>query len=149
MANVTETASFDAGVYRIETTDPVIGGETGIANKGLKNLANRTTYLKEHVDALEEVVGEGARRNYSHYEGLPALTAGQSQDIAVPIAEQASADYYVMATIVTTAGSTVAQNKLSFTVKSKSTTSFLICLTNNGAATSAAGARLEYIIFGL
>lgn len=149
MANVAETASFDAGVYRIETTDPVIGGETGIANKGIKNLANRTLYLKGHVDALEAVVGEGARRNYSHYEALPALTAGQSLDVNIPIPEQESADYYVMATIVTTVGSTVAQNKLSFTVKNKTTTAFLICLTNNGAATSAAGARLEYIIFGL
>jgi hypothetical protein len=53
MANITETTIFDAGIYRIETGDPVIGGETGIDNIPHKNLANRTGYLKTHVDALE------------------------------------------------------------------------------------------------
>lgn len=46
MANVTETETWEAGVYRIETTDPVQGGEAGIANKGIKNLANRTGWLR-------------------------------------------------------------------------------------------------------
>lgn len=53
MANLTETSTFDAGVYQIETTDPVIGGANGVTNAPLKNLANRTKYLKDHVDALE------------------------------------------------------------------------------------------------
>jgi len=53
MANVTETATFDAGVYQLETTDPVVGGASGVSNTPHKNLANRTTYLKAHVDALE------------------------------------------------------------------------------------------------
>lgn len=53
MANLTETSTYDAGVYQIETTDPVSGGSTGIANKPLINLANRTKYLKDHLDAIE------------------------------------------------------------------------------------------------
>lgn len=53
MANLTETSTFDSGVYQIETTDPVSGGSTGIANKPLINLANRTKYLKDHLDAIE------------------------------------------------------------------------------------------------
>ena len=52
MANLSESATYDAGVYQIETTDPVSGGATGIANKPLINLANRTTYLKSKVDAI-------------------------------------------------------------------------------------------------
>lgn len=52
MANLTETSTFDAGVYQIETTDPVSGGAAGIANKPLINLANRTKYLKDQVDAI-------------------------------------------------------------------------------------------------
>ncbi|HYG50491.1 MAG TPA: phage tail protein [Flavobacteriales bacterium] len=53
MANLTLSATWDAGVYRIETTDAVIGGENGISNKGIKNLGNRTEYLKAHVDTAE------------------------------------------------------------------------------------------------
>ena len=52
MANLTETAVYDAGVYQIETTDPVSGGATGIANKPLINLANRTAFLKGKVDGI-------------------------------------------------------------------------------------------------
>lgn len=59
MANLPETATFDAGVYMIPTTDPVVGGtETAISNKQAKALADRTAYLKAHVDTLEtEVAG--------------------------------------------------------------------------------------------
>lgn len=53
MANLPETPVFDAGVYQIETADPVVGGPDGTTNAPLKNLANRTRYLKQHVDALE------------------------------------------------------------------------------------------------
>lgn len=52
MANLPESSSFDAGVYQLETTDPVIGGPSGVSNAPLKNLANRTRYLKDQVDAL-------------------------------------------------------------------------------------------------
>lgn len=53
MAFLPENSTFDTGVYQIETTDPVIGGPTGVTNTPLKNLTNRTKYLKDHVDALE------------------------------------------------------------------------------------------------
>ena len=52
MANLTETAVYDAGVYQIETTDPVSGGATGIANKPLINLANRTAFLNGKVNGI-------------------------------------------------------------------------------------------------
>lgn len=53
MANLTETATYDAGVYQLETTDPVQGGPAGVSNYQGKNLANRTAYLKQRVDNLE------------------------------------------------------------------------------------------------
>lgn len=46
MANVTETAQWEAGIYQLETTDKVVGGATGISNRQAKLLANRTGYLK-------------------------------------------------------------------------------------------------------
>lgn len=52
MANVPEQPVYDAGVYEYEVTDPVQGGLGGIANAPLTNLANRTAYLKQRLDAL-------------------------------------------------------------------------------------------------
>lgn len=57
MANLIETATYEAGIYQLETSDPVIGGANGISNQQAKQLANRTKYLKEHVDALENGTG--------------------------------------------------------------------------------------------
>lgn len=55
MANLTETTTYDVGVYQLERTDPVDGGTggSGVSNNQAKNLANRTAYLKAHVDAIE------------------------------------------------------------------------------------------------
>ena len=57
MANVTETPQWEAGVYRIETTDPIIGGENGISNIQAKQLANRTGYLKTRADQVDAAKG--------------------------------------------------------------------------------------------
>lgn len=56
MASITETASWEPSIYRIETTDPVIGGEDGISNVQAKLLGNRTLYLKGVADDHEERV---------------------------------------------------------------------------------------------
>jgi len=57
MANVSETATFEEGIYQIETTDPVLGGVNGIANVQAKQLANRTVWLKERADLVDEAAG--------------------------------------------------------------------------------------------
>jgi hypothetical protein len=44
MANLTESASWESGIYRIELTDPVVGGEDGIDNVQAKQLGNRTLF---------------------------------------------------------------------------------------------------------
>lgn len=53
MPNVTETSSWEEGIYRIETTDPILGGENGTANVQAKQLANRTRKLKDRLDEAE------------------------------------------------------------------------------------------------
>lgn len=53
MANLPETITWETGIYQLETTDPVLGGPDGIDNLQAKQLANRTRYLKQHVDNLE------------------------------------------------------------------------------------------------
>jgi hypothetical protein len=71
MANLTESQTYDAGVYQLETTDPVVGGPDGISNAPLKNLANRTAYLKKHVDDIES--GSFALPGYAKLNS-PAFT---------------------------------------------------------------------------
>jgi len=52
MAYVAESQVYTEGIYQLETTDPVIGGTSGIANQQAKDLANRTAYLKKQVDDI-------------------------------------------------------------------------------------------------
>ncbi|MBL4774489.1 MAG: hypothetical protein JKY87_00310 [Mariprofundus sp.] len=61
MRNLPEDSSiFDAGIYQIETNDPVIGGVDGISNKQAKALANRTAYLKAQLAAIDVAGGIAA-----------------------------------------------------------------------------------------
>lgn len=59
MAFLSETSTFEPGVYQLELTDPVIGGPNGISNQPLKHLANRTRFLKDAQDALVAGAPEG------------------------------------------------------------------------------------------
>lgn len=52
MANLTEAAGWIEGLYRLETTDPVLGGEDGIDNVQAKTLGARTRYLKAQLESL-------------------------------------------------------------------------------------------------
>ena len=54
MANLKETAYWEEGIYQWETTDPVLGGENGIDNKPTRQLANRTVYLKQELEAAQQ-----------------------------------------------------------------------------------------------
>ncbi|HHH0953920.1 TPA: phage tail protein [Yersinia enterocolitica] len=50
MANLPETPQWEEGVYQIEVSDPVLGGSDGISNRQAKQLASRTSYLKQQVE---------------------------------------------------------------------------------------------------
>lgn len=51
MANLPETPVFTADIYQIETTDRVLGGPDGVVNLQAKQIADRTAYLKQEVEA--------------------------------------------------------------------------------------------------
>lgn len=68
MANLTESAKWESGIYRIETNDPVLGGENGVTNAPIKQLANRTLYLKSRADQLDAAT-----------QGYPDLAARLTQ----------------------------------------------------------------------
>ncbi len=52
MANLKEQEKWEDGVYQIEENDPVLGGENGITNRPIKQLANRTSWLKKALELL-------------------------------------------------------------------------------------------------
>ena len=63
MANLRENAAWESGIYQLETTDPVVGGADGIANKQAIQLANRTSYLKEQISSLSSNLSRFARKD--------------------------------------------------------------------------------------
>ena len=62
MADLVEVPQWDAGIYQIEQTDPVLGGppdlgnDQGITNVPAQQLANRTVYLLDLATTLETAV---------------------------------------------------------------------------------------------
>jgi len=69
MANLSESTTWEAGIYQLETTDPVQGGPTGIANQQAKQLANRTSWLKSKIGG---------------YDGISTLTS-DGNPFAIPV----------------------------------------------------------------
>jgi microcystin-dependent protein len=53
MAQLDESAQWEDFIYRLETTDPVVGGDSGVSNIQANQLANRTAYLKQSVEAAQ------------------------------------------------------------------------------------------------
>jgi hypothetical protein len=68
MANLTEISEFTAGIHQIEVNEPVLGGPEGNTNVPLKQLANRTLFLKNAIDALE---AGGGPFDFSAASGVP------------------------------------------------------------------------------
>mgnify|MGYP000002187887 CR=1 FL=1 len=57
MSFVSESAIWESGIYQIETSDRVVGGPDGIANKPTKDLANRTLWLRSQFLAQHNADG--------------------------------------------------------------------------------------------
>jgi len=56
MATVSESDIFVTGIYQLETTDPVEGGENGVDNLQAKQLASRTLWLKNRLAEANTVI---------------------------------------------------------------------------------------------
>ncbi|KVP87686.1 hypothetical protein WJ96_01615 [Burkholderia ubonensis] len=62
MTDLVESSTWSPGIRQFETSDPVEGGPDGIDNVPLRQLANRTRFLKDAQDALAE-----AKNPYPQY----------------------------------------------------------------------------------
>ena len=78
MANLPETPQWEDGIYQIEVSDPVLGGPDGISNRQAKQLAKRTSYLKQQVESGDKnlanhIAAPDPHTQYAPKES-PALT---------------------------------------------------------------------------
>lgn len=78
MANLPETPQWEDGIYQIEVSDPVLGGPDGISNRQAKQLASRTSYLKQQVEKggqnlADHIAAPDPHTQYAPKES-PALT---------------------------------------------------------------------------
>lgn len=93
MANITEELNnpqWAAGIYQLETTDPVLGGPNGIANRQAKELAARTQYLKKKQ---EEYKPGAASTTKAGIVQLSSATDSSSDELAAtPKAVKAAYD---------------------------------------------------------
>jgi len=97
MTNITETAEWSPNVMLLDITTPVLGGLEGPSNTPLKQLANRTAYLKGEVEkkalllhnhgignvtGLQAILDGKAPAAHTHAQGditgLAAALAGKS-----------------------------------------------------------------------
>ena len=80
MANLKEQEKWEDGVYQIEENDPVLGGENGITNKPIKQLANRTLWLKK---ALELFGKKSAPKDLTENSTSTADESGHSHKLPI------------------------------------------------------------------
>ena len=80
MANLKEQEKWEDGVYQIEENDPVLGGEDGITNKPIRQLANRTLWLKK---ALELFGKKSAPKDLTAESTSTADESGHSHKLPV------------------------------------------------------------------
>lgn len=73
MANLTEINRWEAGIYQLETSDPVMGGPNGIDNRAPRELANRTLWLKTELAKAVAQIGANQTEAAQAY----ALKTGQ------------------------------------------------------------------------
>lgn len=71
MANLPETPQWEDGIYQIEVSDPVLGGPDGISNRQAKQLAKRTSYLKQQVESGDKNLADHIAAPNPHTQYAP------------------------------------------------------------------------------
>lgn len=88
MADLPEQEVWD-GVYQLETSDRALGGLGGVMNKPLRNLTNRTSFLKK---TLEEKTGEATTLKMGIVKLNSAINSNSETDASTPKAVKAAYD---------------------------------------------------------
>lgn len=79
MGKLKETPTWENDIYQIEVTDPALGGESGPVNTAPRQLANRTRYLKDHMDSAEREIAQARGGKGTLVERINALEGATAQ----------------------------------------------------------------------
>ena len=90
MANLQETAQWEAGIYQLETSDPVMGGADGVDNRQAKQLGNRTLWLKNELELMSRTIPAAVTKS-------DAVNSNSSADVATSKAVKTAYDKAVAA----------------------------------------------------
>jgi hypothetical protein len=147
MANLVETPQWPAGIYQIETTDPVVGGPPdlpqgqGIANAAAQQLADRTLWLKNALasstsaaallTSIKTVDGTGSGLDADLLDGKHAAHFATQADfdaLSGSVVTQADIDNAIAALIGGAPGALDTLNELAAAVADDA--SFAASITN-------------------
>lgn len=99
MANLPENGVWVDGVYQLETTDRVLGGAGGIANRQAEELGNRTAFLKTKTEELEANKQDVGTPSETTERLATARTISLSGDATGSVSFDGSADVEIDVTL--------------------------------------------------
>lgn len=129
MANVTETSTWETGIYQLETTDPVEGGALGISNAQAKQLGNRTKWLYDAITTINNWIAV-TKFLFFLRKGTVAIgnVSGTTDIRTVTFASVGTSDYMVVGSLISKSTNYQTDIDVLFQIREKTSTSFKVCL---------------------
>jgi len=129
MANVTETSTWETGIYQLETTDPVEGGALGISNTQAKQLGNRTKWLYDAITTINNWIAV-TKFLFFLRKGTVAIgnVSGTTDIRTVTFASVGTSDYMVVGSLISKSTNYQTDIDVLFQIREKTSTSFKVCL---------------------
>lgn len=143
MANLRETSTWEAGIYQLETSDPVMGGENGIDNRAPRQLANRTLWLKNELTKQIGLVNQ-ANTNLGNQKAdkTTQFTAGNGLTGGGDLSASRTLALGTPSKITATTTNVATSNTHSHEIDKASTTAAGIVQLNNTLTSTAANQAL-------
>lgn len=148
MANVTETSTWESGIYQLETTDSVEGGSDGISNLQAKQLGNRTKWL---YDAIAVINAWIANTKFLLFLRKGTYTIGDAVGgdsiRTISFSSVGTSNYMVNGCLISKSADYNDDNDVIWMVREKTPTSFKLCLKE--VAGEAQNLDFDYVLIPL
>lgn len=133
MANLREISVWEVGIYQLETSDPVMGGENGIDNRVPRQLANRTLWLKNELARQIGLVNQNnTNLNNQKADKTVQFTAGAGLTGGGDLSASRSLSLGTPSKITANSTNTAASNTHSHEIdKANTTTAGIVQLVDN------------------
>lgn len=148
MANVTETSTWESGIYQLEITDPVEGGSGGISNQQAKQLGNRTKWLYDAITVINAWI---ANTKFLLFLRKGTYTIGDAiggdSIRTITFTSVGTSNYMVNGCLVSKSADYNNDNDVIWMVREKTSTSFKLCLKEVAGETQ--NLDFDYILIPL